>query len=177
MSNKLLTAYDWKRYPETAAFIYERISGFCKHSALIQDFADQLLFKTGTRLSDWVDHLELNWSETLEHQLVKLGYVPVDGANSHLHQHPDGMFPAIQASDSKIERLFVRVESVADFLTIHQCNLERPITGETGSAVRQRIVISDNGLELHVIERHGAPICAAVMTVAETRRSVSITKA
>ncbi len=160
MSNESLTAYDWKRYPETAAFIYERISGFCKHSALIQDFADQLQFKTGTRLSDWVDHLELNWSETLEHQLVKLGYVPVDGADSHLHQHPDGMFPAIAASDSKVERLFVRVESVADFLTIHQCDLERPITGETGSAVRQRIVISVNGLELHVIERHGAPICA-----------------
>ena len=161
MISEQLTAYDWKRYPKTAAFIHQRITGFCKHSALIQEFADHLQFKTGTRLSDWVDHLELNWSEALQQQLVELGYVVLEGAKSPLYQHPDGMFPAIQASDAEVERLFVRVESVADFLTIHQCELEHPITGEIGAAVRQRVVIAENGLELHVIERHGAPISAA----------------
>lgn len=161
MSIERLTVYDWKRYPETSEFLFTRITDFCKRSALIQEFADQLQFKTGTRLSDWVDHLELNWSEALQQQLVQLGYVAVEGSKSHLYQHPDGMFPAIQASDTEVERIFVRVESVADFLTIHQCELERPIIGGIESAVRQRIAISENGLELHVIERHGAPISAA----------------
>ncbi|QDT90304.1 hypothetical protein [Gimesia algae] len=170
MSNELLTAYDWKRYPETAAFLYERISGFCKHSALIQDFADHLQFKTGTRLTDWVDHLELNWSETLQQQLIQLGYVAVENSKSHLYQHPEAMFPAIQASAAQTERLFVRVESVADFLTIHQCELELPVIGGVESAVRQRIVISENGLELHVIERHGAPITAANAPDADVSR-------
>ncbi|HAH45252.1 MAG TPA: hypothetical protein DCM07_10430, partial [Planctomycetaceae bacterium] len=161
MVSEQLTAYDWKRFPETAAFLHQRITGFCKRSALIQEFADQLQFKTGTRLSDWVDHLELNWSDALQQQLVELGYVVLEGAKTPLYQHPDAMFPAIQASDAEVERLFVRVESVADFLTIHQCKLELPITGEIGAAVRQRVVIAENGLELHVIERHGAPIFAA----------------
>ncbi|MCA9007641.1 MAG: hypothetical protein KDA70_20390, partial [Planctomycetaceae bacterium] len=149
MSNESLTAYSWKRYPETAAFLFQRITGFCKRSALIQEFADQLQLKTGTRLLDWVDHLELNWSDALQQQLVQLGYVAVEGTEAHLYLHPEGMFPAIQASDSDVERIFVRVESVADFLTIHQCELEKPITGEIGSAVRQRVVINENGLELH----------------------------
>ncbi|WP_417388753.1 hypothetical protein [Gimesia sp.] len=168
MSNESLTAYSWKRYPETAAFLFQRITGFCKRSALIQEFADQLQLKTGTRLLDWVDHLELKWSDALQQQLIELGYVAVKGAKAHLLLHPEGMFPAIQASDSDVERIFVRVESVADFLTIHQCELELPITGEIGSAVRQRVVINENGLELHVIERHGAPI-SAVLPDADVR--------
>ncbi len=158
MSSEQLTVYDWKRYPETARFIDERINVFCQKSADIQQFAHDLQTRTGTRLRDWVDHLEVEWSDALANQLVELGYEPVTDADCPLYHHPAAMFPAVKAAASAVERLFVRVDSVADFLLVQQRDMDIPIEGDVGAAVRQRIAFDGEGVELYVIERHGCPV-------------------
>ncbi|MCA9015681.1 MAG: hypothetical protein KDA77_10155 [Planctomycetaceae bacterium] len=160
MTSQQLATFDWKRYPETAAFLNTRIDAFCAHSPRIKQFAHDLQTKTGTRLIDWVDHFELHWSDELEQALTGLGYVAASGVKFKLYQHPAAHFPAIQASSSESEALYVRVDSVVDFLAIHQCALELPIEGAPGAAVRQRMAFHEDGVELHVIERHGVRIDA-----------------
>lgn len=160
MNTKELAVFDWKQYPETAAFLNQRIKAFCEHSPRLKQFADDLQNQTGTRLIDWVDHFELHWSDELEQTLLNLGYVATDGFDFKLFQHPAAHFPALRSTATEAERLFVRVDSVVDFLAIHQCELELPIQGAPGAAVRQRIAFHENGVELHTIERHGQRIDA-----------------
>ncbi|WP_339733334.1 hypothetical protein [uncultured Gimesia sp.] len=158
MTSQQLATFDWKRYPETAEFLNQRIDTFCAQSSRIKQFASDLQTRTGTRLIDWVDHFELHWSDELEQTLAGLGYEAARGLKFKLFQHPAAHFPAIQASTGESERLSVRVDSVVDFLAIHQCALELPIEGTPGASVRQRLVFHENGVELHVIERHGVRI-------------------
>ncbi len=60
-------------FPDTADFLNERIVAFSEQSPLLGKFADELHSKMGTRLIDWVDHLELNWSSQREETLNELG--------------------------------------------------------------------------------------------------------
>jgi hypothetical protein len=154
MTRQQLATFDWKRYPETAAFLNERIDAFCAQSPRIKQFAQDFQTKTGTRLIDWVDHFELHWSDELEQTLISLGYEVASGVKFKLFQHPAAHFPAIQASSGESESLYVRVDSVVDFLAVHQCALELPIKGAPGAAVRQRVAFHEDGVELNVIERH-----------------------
>lgn len=155
MSNEQLAAYDWKCYPETADFLNERIVAFSQQSPTLGKFANDLQAKTGTRLIDWVDHLELHWSDALEATLIRLGYEEVTGFNFKLFQHVAAHFPPIQSSSLSAERLFLLVESVVDFLATHQYALQLPIEGEIGAVVRHRLAFQENDFELHAIERHG----------------------
>lgn len=158
MSDKELATYEWKRFPDTADFLNERIVAFSEQSPLLGKFADELHSKTGTRLIDWVDHLELNWSSQREETLNELGYESVADLPIRLFQHSAACFPPIQFSPSTTERLFLRVESVVDFLAAHEYSLNIPIAGAIGAAVRQRLVFEENDFELHVIERHAVRI-------------------
>tara|TARA_R110002111_G_scaffold227346_1_gene288857 strand:- start:122148 stop:123515 length:1368 start_codon:yes stop_codon:yes gene_type:complete len=161
MTSESLTAYNWKRYPEAADFVKGRIEAFCTQSPRLGKFAQDLNRRTGTRLRDWVDHFELHWSDELEETLLRLGYEAVSGSTAKLFQHSAAHFPAIQASSSASECLYLRVESVVDFLAVHQYSLQLPIEGDFGSAIRHRLAFQEEGVELHLIERHGAPIDAS----------------
>jgi len=161
MPGEQLAVYDWKRYPEAAEFLNQRIEAFCTQSPMLREFANHLKSKTGTRLLDWVDHFELHWSDELESNLNRLGYEESVGSKVKLFQHPAAHFPAIQSSSSTAECLFLRVESVVEFLAVHQYSLLLPIEGEVGAAVRHRLAFQENDFELHVIERHGVRIDAS----------------
>lgn len=174
MTRQQLATYDWKRYPETAQFLNRWIDTFCAQSPRIQQFANDLQSRTGTRLIDWVDHLEVPWTDELEQTLLSLGYEAARGLKFKLFQHPAAHFPAMQLSTGEPECLYVRVESVVDFLAIHQCALELPIDGAPGAAVRQRLVFHENGVELHAIERHGVRIDAVKKTPAVDLKEVLI---
>lgn len=170
MSGEQLAVYDWERYPEAADFLNQRIEAFCEQSPLLREFANDLISRTGTRLLDWVDHFELHWSDELESRLNRLGYEESVGATVKLFQHPAAHFPAIQSSSSTAESLFLRVESVVEFLAVHQYSLSLPIEGEVGAAVRHRLAFQENGVALHVIERHGVRIDApAVLPQADLK--------
>jgi len=160
MVSEQLATFDWKQYPETAHYLNEQITSFYRQSPLLRKFSDDLYSKTGTRLIDWVDHLELHGSAELEETLIGLGFAKSADSKISLFQHPSAQFPGILLCSEITERLFLIVDSVVEFLAVHQCALSTPIDGDIGSAVRQRLVFQENDVALHVIERHGARIDA-----------------
>ena len=161
MVREQLATFNWKQYPETAHYLNEQIASFYRQSPLLRKFSDDLHSKSGTRLIDWVDHLELPGSAELEETLIGLGYEKSADSKVPFFQHPSAHFPAILLSSEKTERLFLIVDSVVDFLAIHQCTLSTSIEGGVGAAVRQRLAFQENDVALHVIERHGVRIDAA----------------
>ncbi|WP_298866641.1 hypothetical protein [uncultured Gimesia sp.] len=160
MTSEQLATFDWKQYPETADFLNERIGEYFLQSSILRKFSEDLHSQTGTRLIDWIDHLELHGSAELEARLLGLGYEKSADSKHSLFQHPSAQFPAILLSSEKIERLFLIVDSVVEFLAVHQSALSTRIDGDIGFAVRQQLVFQENDVALHVIERHGARIDA-----------------
>ena len=61
-------AFDWQRYPAAEAFISERLTEFVAAMPKVQAFSTALLAHTGSRLSDWLDHLVL-LDPTFAHEL------------------------------------------------------------------------------------------------------------
>ena len=50
-------AFDWKRWPETEAFIDEILASALAGNAFLANLAERMRVETSTRLVDWVDHL------------------------------------------------------------------------------------------------------------------------
>jgi len=158
MPSEEVAAFDWKQYPDTADFLNQQLDCFFTQSPLLRKFTDDLKSKTGTRLIDWVDHLELCGSEELEATLIGLGYELSPEPTIKLYQHPAAHFPAIQLNSDKTESIFLIVDSVVDFLSVHEYTPSLLIEGAVGSSIRQRLAFLENDFSLQVIERHGAPI-------------------
>ncbi len=49
--------FDWKRWPETEAFVAGRIASALAGNAFAANLAGRMARETSTRFSDWVDHL------------------------------------------------------------------------------------------------------------------------
>ena len=167
MINEEFATFDWKQYPETAHYLNEQIASFYRQSPLLKKFSDDLHARTGTRFIDWIDHLELHGFAELEETLLNLDYEQSGSKTNPLFQHPGAHFPAIQLHPEKTERVFLIVDSVVDFSAVHPSMPPTPIEGTIGSAVRQQLVFEENGVALHVIERHGVrveTVCDSVQT-------------
>ncbi|MFK7779177.1 MAG: hypothetical protein QM501_13810 [Gimesia sp.] len=160
MASEELAAFDWRQYPETADFLNQKLDSFLSHSRLLRKFTDDLKSKTGTRLIDWVDHLELCSSGEMEETLLWLGYEKSTDSIIPLFQHSAAQFPAVKLTSEKMESIFLSVDSVDDFLAAYEGTLSPLIEGAIGAAVRRRLAFQENDVALHVIERHGARIDA-----------------
>ena len=91
-------AFEWKRWPETEAFVDELIATALAGNAFAATLAERMPAETGTRFTVWVDHLVVTdgpaWSDRLE----ALGYErqPIRYAvGSPVFAHPGGIFPRI----------------------------------------------------------------------------------
>lgn len=150
--------YAWQPQPIAAALVNELIESFCSQSPLISRMRDRMLSETGTRLGDWVDHIVLPEDERVD-TLCAAGFEQdlQYGSDTWITlAQPKGMFPRIRFDRTgklKAPRLFVRVESVEDFVTVNV--VDARIAGGIGGALRQACVVSENGVEQWVIERHG----------------------
>ena len=150
--------YQWQPQPVAAAMVNELVEWFCATSESIGRLRDRMLAETGTRLGDWVDHIVLpndNRQETLEAAGFEEEITYGEDAWLVL-SHPKGMFPRIRidlSGRTKAPRLFILVESVVSYLEAHGADVQ--IAGGAGGAIRQACVVSENGAEQWVIERHG----------------------
>ncbi|QEL14880.1 hypothetical protein [Limnoglobus roseus] len=143
----------WTPQPAAAALVREQLDSFLEVNGFITHLRDRLLHETGTRLADWVARITRPASEKLARQLREVGYAnPGAGA---LWRHAAGMFPDVELSAGGERRLFIRVESVADFVLAQGLARQVAIDGAPLAAVRQARVSSERNTELWVIERHG----------------------
>jgi hypothetical protein len=145
-----LSAFQWRVQPEAEQLVHTLLGTFLEASPTLSAFARRLRDETGTRLIDWVDSMHFPAESELEERLQRCGFTSSD----HLHEHPGGLFPRIDCHSGNARKLFLKVESVADFLTaLGQDRHE--IQGEPLAALRLARVSEQDNVELWAIERHG----------------------
>ncbi len=141
----------WTPQPAAAAFVRETLDTFLEASPFIVNLRDRMLHETGTRLLDWVSCFGLPPSEPLVRRLHEVGYT----ADDEVWQHPAGMFPAIELVTDAPRMLFLKVESVADFVFAQRLTGKATIFGRPLADERMGKVAAENGTECWVMESHG----------------------
>ncbi len=149
-----LAAFRWTPQPQAAALVAGLVDALCQNCPPARRLARQLQRETGTRLVDWIDHFMWPVSEQLEEQLRASGFV-VGKQEANTWHHPAGLFPRIRLRRGASPGAALRVESVSDFLRVHQ-HSGMAIEGRPLSPLRRARVHADSASELWVFERHGA---------------------
>ena len=119
--------FDWKRWPETEAFVAARISSALAGNAFASGLAARMMTETSTRFADWVDHLVIGEVPGLAKTLRGLGYSrqATDYAmGAPAFAHKGGMFPRIAVTQgAEVREVAIKVESVAAFSRAHDLGL------------------------------------------------------
>jgi hypothetical protein len=124
-----LPAFDWRRWPETEAYVDSLIARALDGNAFAEHLAGRMTAETSTRFKDWVDHLVISNRPGLSRRLIGLGYSrqPVTHAvNVPVFAHEGGMFPrlAIVPDDGhEVREVAIKVESIADFCEANEVGL------------------------------------------------------
>ena len=89
---------EWKRYPDTEAYLAEKLAQFVDAVPPARALDADLSVRTSSRLSDWLDHLVLADGDTPRARLVEYGFVPqaVSATSSDgVYHHPGALFPRV----------------------------------------------------------------------------------
>ena len=78
----------WEPQPAGAAWVSQIVEEYCSLNSVLRDFAGLLATHTGTRLTDWIDHLEVCTATGLPDAGFTLA---ADGWYEHRH-HQCGCF-------------------------------------------------------------------------------------
>jgi hypothetical protein len=154
--------FEWLRYPETEAFVAERLSELLASMPRVRAFSGLLVRRTGSRLIDWIDHLVLADGAVPRGQLVDLGLEP-EGVRAELgdvvYHHPGAIFPRIllradtASAPGTTLTAALQVEDVSHFLMASRSSV--PMEGTLLSPYRRATVWQENGREFLVVERRG----------------------
>jgi hypothetical protein len=146
-----LAAFHWTPQPQAQALVKQIIADFLGRSSFAAALAWKMRDEAGTRFIDWIDHLVLPISAELAQRLQTAGFIERDGA----FVHDGGIFPAILLRDDPHWQAALKVESVADFLSVWQIPSSEPIGAPPLAALRKARVAVEKDAQLWVIERHG----------------------
>ncbi|NND96163.1 MAG: hypothetical protein HKN47_02400, partial [Pirellulaceae bacterium] len=152
-------AFDWQRQKPADQLIRRFVDQFCGANDHVANLRDRMVTETGTRLLDWVDHVGIPASETVDGKRVdevlrQTGFRgATDRGSGDWFVHDGGLFPPICLLNDRMSRMAIRVDSVADFLATNQCDAE--IIGRDGAQFRRALVWSNDNTEFFVCQRHG----------------------
>jgi hypothetical protein len=134
------SSFDWKRWPETEAFLSGLIAMALEGNAFARRLAERLPQETGTTFAIWVDHLVVSGGPGLAERLGALGYErqPIRYAvGLPVFSHPGGIFPRLVVAGqdaatngdaaAKVTEVAIKVDSVVAFSRAHDLGLS--ITG------------------------------------------------
>jgi hypothetical protein len=154
--------FKWLRHPEAEAYITEHLDHFIAAMPTVRDLAADLLVRTGSRLTDWLDYVVLADGDAPRGQLADLGFepeqVPIQLGDAVYH-HPGTIFPRIVlragrgAEPGETLAAAIQVEDIADFLMTHRASV--PIDGTPLSPYRQARLWRQGLHELLLVERRG----------------------
>ncbi|QDV37079.1 hypothetical protein [Tautonia plasticadhaerens] len=154
--------FDWQRWPETEAFLAERVRSALEHNPFAADLARRMAAETSTRIIDWVDHLVLAERPGLVEELGGLGYAVADdayGVSEPSFRHPGGQFPAVAVArrpggGPEVAAMALKVESIAAFSGANDLGLE-PVGYPMGPYRFAKVEVAGAGTALLVVERRG----------------------
>jgi len=166
-ADQQLTAFRWQVQPEADALMQDLSAQIYTRSPTAQRLAERLLLETGTRLSDWIDHLEVPALPGLADRLRAAGFHAATSEDLIVLRHVGGLFPPVVLTADDSYALHVKVESVAEALQAH--DRSTPIAGAP-FAPHRCALMADELAQLWVSERHGylgfkLPIISAERTL------------
>lgn len=118
-----LPVFEWKRWPETEAFVNQLISTALSGNSFAATLAERMQSETSTRFQDWVDHIVVAGQGNLARRLRDLGYKRQSNEYAvgvPVFAHDGGVFPRLAltpetSADAKVSVVGLKVESIADF--------------------------------------------------------------
>lgn len=156
--------FNWLRYPQAESFILGLVRQLIQNLPAAASLASNLMTRTSSRLSDWMDHLVIADGDSIRGQLADLGFEREEtlvAPNHAVFYHPGAVFPRIllRSDNSTLPGTplvgAIQVENITQFLMTHQVTL--PIEGTLLSPYRRARAWEANGYELWVVERRGHP--------------------
>lgn len=123
-------AFDWRRWPETEAFVDGLIARALDANPFAAGLARRMESETSTRFKDWVDHLVVADRPGLSRTLSGLGYARQSvtyATNSPVFGHEGGMFPrlaVVPGGTEDVLEVAIQVESIADFSEANDLGLD-----------------------------------------------------
>ena len=141
----------WEPQPAGAAWVSQIVEEYCSLNSVLRDFAGLLATHTGTRLTDWIDHLEVCTATGL----LDAGFtLAADG----WYEHPGALLPPVRVSGRRV--LVLRVDSISDFAVACSHRFPIEVTGRAGDLLRTAWIARTQTAEVHfgVIERVGCSI-------------------
>ncbi len=155
-------AFQWLRHPNAEIYVAGLLDEFVTAMPMVRDLAESLLARTGSRLVDWLDYLELADGALLRGQLAALGFEPEDvptEPDDTVYYHPGAVVPRILLRSGTATAPgtplagAIQVEDVSHFLMANQ--LAAPIEGTLVSPYRRANVWQKDGRRFLVVERRG----------------------
>jgi len=172
MNQFLNEEFDWQRCPEVGRLIARHVDHVVGDIPFASRLRQRMLDATGTRLIDWVDHLCLPVTDSLSRMVEEMGYVrAARDVDEEVWRHPAALVPAIRIREQATADVCLKVDSVTDFLQVHQLD-DVTVMGHLDSIVKSVIVAQAGNCRLAVIERHGTSGFQAEAASKATRKSL-----
>jgi hypothetical protein len=151
-----LESFQWTPQPQAHRIILELARNFLGRSPFARKVAADLHAQAAVRFVDLIDQIQISHDDGITGKLLAAGF----SRQSHRGQHDRyvqeaGIFPTVVVKDSGPMAVYLKAESVADFLVAWQKSAS--IEGAPLSAMRRARVAQTDQSELWVIERHGYP--------------------
>lgn len=149
----------WQCQPAASQLVGRYVDECANKNSFLHALRDELLQKTSTHLFDWVDHIEVGYSNELDYELSVSGFTRELATPSYCTFHHAGaQLPRIVVKDETHPFLGIAilVESIADFLMVR--GLSSWIEGSPLSFFRRSLVSKENGVFVYVVERRGTPL-------------------
>lgn len=168
-------SFHWEPQPEAQALVREVVDHLLSRCPRAAELARRMRQETATRFVDWIDSIEVPAREDWEARLAKAGFACRERAGAgRVLVHAGGLFPTFVVSDTTVHRVFIKVESVADFLAAWMISNDHVIEGEPYGAMRRAPVFHGDGADLWVIERHGSN--SVVVPSPDPQRSIRMVR-
>ncbi|KAA0213201.1 MAG: hypothetical protein DYG94_14290 [Leptolyngbya sp. PLA3] len=149
--------FDWKPQPAGQAIVDELIGACVSDCAALADLSERMRHECGSKLSDWIDFIEMPVDGVFEARLLEAGFEPAEvEGEERAWEHRGAMFPTILAGDVGLRKIGIKVDSVADFAAAHVIPNARRIEGVPWGPVRLLHAYDGEGVEVIAIERHGS---------------------
>ncbi|RUL89553.1 hypothetical protein [Tautonia sociabilis] len=154
--------FDWQRWPETEAFLGEKLRSALGGNPFAAALANRMQAETSTTIDVWIDHLALVDRPGLVGELERLGFAKAAepyGVNEPSFRHPGGQFPPVAVvrhptGGPEVATIALKVESIAAFSGANNLGLE-PVGYPMGPYRFAKVDVAGADTALIVVERRG----------------------
>jgi len=153
---KVLDPFQWECQPKAEELLTTILRSCCDKNQFLKNLEENISEKTSSRLFDWIDHIEVGYSDQLSQALDATGFVSeVATPLYRVFHHPGAKLPLVMVKDQShpFVGIGILVDSIADFLMCH--GLSSWIEGSTLAPFRRASVSKEQGVFVYVVERRG----------------------